>query len=133
VAAFADTNVIVYAFGRDESKVRTAEGILGQQPTISTQVLNEFISVCRIKLGMDRPTRHRLAAELMAGCRVVALDSPIVVKAMDIETRTGLAYWDALIVAASLLSGCDTLYTEDMQHGQTIERLTIVNPFLPAA
>jgi predicted nucleic acid-binding protein len=130
VAAFVDTNIIVYAFGRDEFKVSISEGLLGQQPTISTQVLNEFLSVCRIKLGMDRPTRHRLAIELMSACRIVALDSPIVLKAMDIETRTGLAFWDALIVAASLLSGCDILYSEDMQHGHTIEGLTIINPFL---
>jgi predicted nucleic acid-binding protein len=71
-----------------------------------------------------------LASELISACRVVALDSPIVLKAMDIETRTGLAFWDALIVAASLLSGCDILYSEDMQHDHTIEGLTIVNPFL---
>lgn len=127
---FVDTNVIVYAFGRDEFKVRAAEDILGRQPTISTQVINEFLSVCRVKLGMDRPTRHRLALELMAGCSVVAVDSAIVAKAMELEERTGLAYWDALIVAASLLSGCDTLCSEDMQHGQVIESVTILNPFL---
>jgi predicted nucleic acid-binding protein len=51
VPAFLDTNIIVYAFGRDEFKVSVSEGLLGQQPTISTQVLNEFLSVCRIKLG----------------------------------------------------------------------------------
>jgi predicted nucleic acid-binding protein len=47
------------------------------------------------------------------------------------EARYHLNYWDALIVAAALLAGCDTLYTEDLQHGQVIEgRLTVVNPFL---
>lgn len=72
--AFADTNVVVYAFGKDEEKVAVAEGILKKQPIISVQVINEFLNVCRIKLGMDLPTRHRLAAELIAGCNVVALD-----------------------------------------------------------
>jgi predicted nucleic acid-binding protein len=35
-----------------------------------------------------------------------------------------------MIVAAALLAGCDTLYTEDMHPGLVIEnRLRIVNPF----
>lgn len=49
---------------------------------------------------------------------------------MEIEDQAGISYWDALIVAAALLSGCDTLYSEDFQHGRVFEdRLTVVNPF----
>jgi predicted nucleic acid-binding protein len=60
----------------------------------------------------------------------VALDSRVVAKAMEIESQAGISYWDALIVAAALLSGCDTLYSEDFQHGRVFEeRLTVVNPF----
>ncbi len=51
-------------------------------------------------------------------------------KALELETETGLSYWDALIVAASALSGCDTLYSEDMQHGQLYGPVKVVNPFL---
>jgi predicted nucleic acid-binding protein len=132
VPAFADTNVVVYAFAEDDAKVAIAERILENQPTISIQVLNEFLSVCRVKLGMDVVTRHKLADELIAGCNVVSLDLAVVEKAMQIEAQTQISYWDALIVAAALLSGCDTLYTEDLQDGQVFEgHLTIVNPFLP--
>jgi predicted nucleic acid-binding protein len=131
VPAFADTNVVVYAFAKDDAKVAIAEGILENQPTISVQVLNEFLNVCRIKLGMDVVTRHTLAGELIAGCNVVSLDLAVVEKAMQIEAQTQISYWDALIVAAALLSGCDTLYTEDLQDGQVFEgQLTVVNPFL---
>ena len=131
--AFADTNVVVYAFGKDEEKVAVAEGILKKQPIISVQVINEFLNVCRIKLGMDVPTRHRLAAELMAGCNVIALDPRVVEKAMEVEAQAQISYWDALIVAAALLAGCDTLYTEDLEHGRTFDgRLTVVNPFVAA-
>jgi predicted nucleic acid-binding protein len=130
VPAFADTNVVVYAFAKDDAKVAIAEGILEKQPTISVQVLSEFLNVCRIKLGMDIPTRHKLAAELIAGCNVVTLDARVVEKAMEIEAQAQISYWDALIVAAALLSGCDTLYTEDLESGRTFEgRLTVVNPF----
>ena len=133
VPAFADTNVVVYAFAKDDAKIAVAEGILEKQPTISVQVISEFLNVCRIKLGMDMPTRHKLARELIAGCSVVALEPRVVEKAMEVETQAQISYWDALIVAAALLSGCDTLYTEDLQHGRTFDgQLTVVNPFVAA-
>lgn len=131
--AFADTNVVVYAFAKDEAKIAIAEGILEKQPTISVQVISELLNVCRTKLGMDLPTRHKLAAELIAGCNIVSLDHRVVEKAMEIEAQTQISYWDALIVAAALLSGCDTLYTEDLETDRTFEgQLTVVNPFVAA-
>jgi predicted nucleic acid-binding protein len=130
VPVFADTNVVVYAFGQDAAKVERAEAILAAQPTVSAQVVNEFLSVCRVKLGLDVEVRHRLANELLEGCHVVAIDARVVAKAMAIESQAGIAYWDALIVAAALLAGCDTLYSEDLHHGQVFEeRLTVVDPF----
>jgi predicted nucleic acid-binding protein len=133
VRAFADTNVVVYAFANDDAKIAVAEGILEKQPTISVQVISEFLNVCRVKLGMDVSTRHKLARELMAGCNVVALEPRLVEKAMEVEVQGQISYWDALIVAAALLSGCDTLYTEDLQHGRTFDaQLTVVNPFVAA-
>jgi len=133
VPAFADTNVVIYAFAKDDAKIAIAEGILERQPTISVQVISEFLSVCRVKLGMDVPTRHKLAGELIAGCNVVALDPRVVEKAMEVEAQGQISYWDALIVAAALLSGCDTLYTEDLEHGRRFDgQLTVVNPFVAA-
>ena len=131
--AFADTNVVVYAFAKDEAKIAIAEGILEKQPIISVQVISEFLNVCRTKLGMDVATRHKLAAELIAGCDVVSLDSRVVEKAMEIEAQAQISYWDALIVGAALLSGCDILYTEDLETGRTFEgQLAVVNPFAAA-
>ena len=45
----------------------------------------------------------------------------------------GLAFYDALIVASAIEAGCDTLFSEDMQHGRKIGGLAIVNPFLEGA
>ena len=133
VPVFADTNVVVYAFAKDDAKIIVAEGILEKQPTISVQVISEFLNVCRVKLGMDIAVRHELARELIAGCNVVTLEPRVVEKAMEIEVQAQLSYWDALIVAAALLSGCDTLYTEDLQHGRRFDdQLTVVNPFISA-
>ena len=109
------------------------EGILKSQPTVSVQILSEFLNVCRFKLGLDTASRHKLATELIAGCNVVSLDVVVVEKAMQVEVEAQISYWDALIVAAALLSGCDTRCTEDLQHGRVFEgRLTVVNPFLPS-
>ncbi|PIX97178.1 MAG: VapC toxin family PIN domain ribonuclease [Hydrogenophilales bacterium CG_4_10_14_3_um_filter_63_21] len=131
VPVFVDTNIAVYAFGLDAAKKAKGRDLLARQPTISTQVVNEFLNVCRVKLKLEIATRHALARELIAGCDVVVVDSNVVGKAMTLEAQTGLSYWDCLIVASALLSGCGTLYSEDMQHGQIFEgRLTVLNPFL---
>jgi predicted nucleic acid-binding protein len=50
-------------------------------------------------------------------------------RALDIQTRYQFSFFDALIVAAALVGGCTRLLSEDLQHAQRIEGLTIVNPF----
>jgi predicted nucleic acid-binding protein len=49
---------------------------------------------------------------------------------LDIKTNTGYSYWDSLIIATALQANATKLYTEDLQHGQRIGKLTIINPFL---
>ena len=127
---FADTNIVVYAYGVDPAKIAAAETIVKAAPVISTQVINEFHNVARRKLGLDMATRHRVAADLLQSCRVVAIDQAIVTAAMQVEARYQVSYWYALILAAALAAGCDTVYSEDMQDGQVFEgRLTVRNPF----
>ena len=64
---------------------------------------------------------------------VVALDEATINQAAIVAIRYQLSHWDALIVASALISGCETLYSEDLQHLQVIDdRLTIINPFLAA-
>jgi predicted nucleic acid-binding protein len=54
-----------------------------------------------------------------------------ILEAFRIAERYGFSFYDSLIISAALESGCNTLYSEDMQHGQLIEnRLKIVNPFV---
>ena len=50
-------------------------------------------------------------------------------RGLDIRTRYRLGLYDSLIVAAALEAGCKTLYSEDLQHAQGIEGVTITNPF----
>ena len=52
---------------------------------------------------------------------------------LDLRVRFGFHFYDSLIIAAAQHAGCHTLYSEDLQHGQQIDGLTIVNPFADPA
>ncbi len=128
--AFADTNVIVYAQSDDGEKTAKAIQVLEGDVVISTQVVNETISVLTRKHGFSLADAHQIATQLLLACEVVALDADTIREAIRLAARHQLSHWDSLIVSAALLASCDTLYSEDMQHGQVFdERLTVVNPF----
>lgn len=130
-AIFADTNVVVYAYAKDSQKSQIAEAILVTAPVIGTQVVSEFLNIARTKMGLDLATRHKVAQDLLYSCAVVPLDAQVAAQAMTIEAKYQVSYWDALVVAAALAAGCDTLYTEDLQNGQVFEsRLVVKNPFV---
>ncbi|MDR2153494.1 MAG: PIN domain-containing protein [Burkholderiaceae bacterium] len=132
-ADFLDTNVIIYAWSADAARKSVALDLLAGSPVISTQVLNEAISVCRRKHLMPDAAIGRAIDDLAAWCRVSQIDMDTIKLALNLTNRYQFSYYDALIVASALEAECATLYSEDMQHGQVIdEALKIVNPFLPA-
>jgi len=128
--AFLDTNILLYAIAQDDGRSTVAEALLASGGVISVQVLNEFASVGRRKLGMSWDEIGEALSAIRALCPPVA---PITVEthdaALGIAARLGLNLYDALIVASALQSGCRTLFSEDMQDGQSIDGLTIRNPF----
>ena len=126
---FFDTNVLVYALSADPRSVRAQE-LLADGGAVGVQVLNELVNVLRRKL-------HRSWSEIEAAVDELGtlLDDPVPLT-LDIHRSArwlahdhGFAFYDALIVAAAIDAGCDTLLTEDMQDGRQIMGLTIVNPF----
>ena len=131
VRRFLDTNVVVYLLAEDPLKAEHAEQLLADHPCISTQVVNEFISVCMRKLGLSRASAYESAHALMTHCEVLPVTATTIDHAMQIAERFGFSHWDALIVAAAQMSDCTVLYTEDMQHGQQIGKLRLSNPFMP--
>lgn len=48
---------------------------------------------------------------------------------MKISKETQYSYWDSLIIAMAIDTGCSVLYSEDLNNGQEIEGLKIINPF----
>jgi predicted nucleic acid-binding protein len=130
---FFDTNVVLYLLSADTAKADRAEELLAIGGTVSVQVLNEFVSVAVRKLRMSWPEIRDVLAQVRAVCPVEAMSVETHERAMQVAERYGLSIYDALIIAAALLAGCATLYSEDMQNGQVIEgQLTIRNPFAAA-
>lgn len=128
--SFVDTNVAVYALGRDSDKKARAKQILDDAPIASSQVINEAISVLMGKQRFAREEAYEVADAVMKLVAVAPVTENTVRDAMTVSLRYGLSHWDSLIVAAALATGCDTLYSEDMQDGQVFEgRLTVRNPF----
>ena len=128
--AFFDTNVLVYAI-TDDARGDVARSRLSDGGVISAQVLNEFVRVARKKLRLDWAIIEAALAELRAlvnDVRPVALSTHEF--AVSLAKRDGFDIYDALILAAAIEAGCETLYSEDFQHGRRFGDLTVVNPFL---
>lgn len=127
--AFIDTNVLLYLAADDEAKADRAEDILRAGGIVSVQVLNEFVSVARRKTTLELADIRTILDVVRSFCDVVPLDVETHDLALTICERFGLSIYDSLIVAAAERAGATTLWTEDMQHGQTIAAVTIANPF----
>jgi len=129
VKAFFDTNILVYA-QQDDPRGDRARALVLAGGTISVQVLNELVNVLREKLRREwteiREALHDVQA-VLAPARPLTIETHAA--AVALAEEHGFGFFDALIIAAALEAGCDTLLTEDMQDGRRIGGLTVVDPF----
>ncbi len=130
---FIDTNVVLYLYSEDEpdKKAAAINQVHGpERPWISTQVLSELANVLRRKFKLEYPDIAAAVAEVCAACEVHVVTAETVAFALRLGERYRHSCFDSLILAAALECGCETLASEDMQHGMLIQsRLTIRNPF----
>ena len=128
---FLDTNVLIYAVAKNDPRASKAEALLASGGIVSVQSLNEFASVARRKLGMSWKEVNEFLDLICILCPdpvPISLDTHKA--ALAIAERYGYGIYDALVASAALEAGCRTLYSEDLQDGQIINRqLTIRNPF----
>jgi predicted nucleic acid-binding protein len=130
MSPFFDTNILVYA-QQAGKKAERSRALLSGGGKLSVQVLNEFTAVSRRK-------QNKAWAEIAeAIADALALVDPPLALSLDLHTVARalaeshrLSFYDALIVASAIEAGCDTLYSEDMQHGRPIGGVTIRNPFI---
>jgi predicted nucleic acid-binding protein len=135
VPTFLDTNILLYADDRaDPQKQERAKDVIrkvmrDRSGRISLQVLQEYFSAATRKLGIDAAITRR-KVELYSRLDVVRLQPSDLLAAIDLHRLHQFSIWDALILRAALISGCRMLYTEDLQPGFRLDRLTVVNPLL---
>lgn len=128
--SFLDTNAVLYLMHEDNRKSDRIENLLRQSPTISVQVLNETANVLRRKFSWPYDDIDEFLSMVRMLTTVVPLDEAVHTTGLAVAARYQLSIYDAMIVAAALLSDCEVLYSEDMQDGLRIdEDLRIVNPF----
>ncbi len=131
---FFDTNVLVYAqdldapHKRERSRQLIAEVAATGRGVISTQVLQEYYVTATRKMGVA-PLAAKSVVQSFRMFEVVQLSPDLIEQAIDRSVLSQLSFWDALIVAASAASGCTTIYSEDLNAGQVIGGVKVVNPF----
>lgn len=132
---FFDTNVFVYAVSaaeEDQEKRRIARVLLADEEfALSVQVVQEFINTCsnKVRLGQSREAIAK-TVELLLGYPCLGSSHDLIRHAFALQGRYKISYWDAAILAAAAELGCTTLYTEDLNHGQTYESIQVINPFV---
>ena len=128
--SFFDTNVLVYLASGDASKADRAEAIIARGGSISVQVLNELANVARRKMRMSWDDTHAFLNMFRGLLTVHPITLETHETGLRLAERYGLSIYDSMIAASALDAGCDTLWSEDMQHGMKLdEGLRIANPF----
>ena len=128
-AIFLDSNVIIYAYSDDDRKKDVSIALLKRRPVISLQVINEVMNVAMRKLHLPCRDVRELFALLKRRCEVKTVDCSTVERALTIVETAHYSYFDSLMLASALEHDCRILYSEDLQHGQIIDGLQIINPF----
>lgn len=135
---FIDLNIFIYAFDRkDGKKNKIANSIIKSAITenkgcISYQVIQEFINVSTKKFEVPLciiDCKKYLDNVLSPLCEVFT-NIELYHRALEYMDRWQYSFYDSLIIAAAIQADCKILYTEDLQHEQKIQSLTIINPFV---
>ncbi|HUC95956.1 MAG TPA: PIN domain-containing protein [Candidatus Saccharimonadia bacterium] len=134
---FIDTNILVYAYDKDEKTKNTiAKKILidcweKKSGVISTQIIQEFYVTITAKISkkLSIDEARELIKDLLSWpIEQVTLND--VIDATTLQERYGYSFWDSLIIIIAQKSGAEVLYSEDLQNGQKFGDLIIKNPFV---
>lgn len=134
---FVDINLLVYAYDSSAgTKWELSSDLVSalwkyRTGVISTQVVQELFVILTQKV--QRPIPSEKAKEIIADLLhwpLVVNDADHILRAVDLQITYRFSFWDSLILHAAISSRSDYLLSEDFQHGQVIESVTIWNPFL---
>ena len=131
---FIDTNILVYSMDmhnmekQQECRRRLRSLIENNSGVLSTQVLQEFYVTATKKWGVD-PLAAKEILNSFEHFETIVNTPQIIKDAIDCAVINTLSFWDALIVVAAEHAKCETILTEDLNHGQIIRGAKIENPF----
>lgn len=133
MSVFVDTNVVVYAFDReDANKQRIAIELLegSERLVLSTQVVLEtwWVLTRRLAEALDENQASEII-DWLSELPVVSTDQQLVSQAIATSRRFEIAIWDSLIIEAARAAGCRRVLSEDLQTGQNFDGVTVENPF----
>ncbi len=127
----------MYSFDPDSAPKQVAarqliiDSLRTQRGVISTQLVQESLNVALRKFAQPlfvSESGEYLVTVLSPMCRH-APSTGFYGRALLLQEEVGFSLYDTLIVQAALDTSCSTLFSENLQHGQTIRSLQIVNPF----
>jgi predicted nucleic acid-binding protein len=133
---FVDTNVLVYAHDLDAGEKHSiANGVISDlwesgNGVISTQVLQElYVTLTKKVPSPPNKSKVRRILNNYLAWDLAVNNGETILQASEIEESYNISFWDALIVSAAYSKNAAILLTEDLNDGQLIEGITIVNPF----
>jgi len=135
---FIDSNIFVYSFDQRQPAKKQRSMELIQQALesglgiISTQVIQEFLNVATQKFAVPMAiddAQAYLNLVLNPLCQVYP-DLMLYESCLEIQAETKYTFYDSLIIAAAAQAGCELLYSEDLQDGQQVRNVKIVNPYI---
>ena len=131
---FLDTNILIYLFSTEDIfKQKVAKNLISEDyrnSTVvwSTQIIQEFFNVSTKKLGSD-PLAVKKSIKRLDYFELVTVNFEMILEAIDLKILYKYSFWDSLVIAAALFANCDILFSEDMQHNQSVNGIRIINPF----
>ena len=133
---FIDTNVLVYAHDRTSGiKYQKARSLAqelweGENAVISTQVLQELYAALRRRANFPlSPDEAEQVLRDYFEWEIVVNTRESILRAVALEIRYKISFWDALILQAAETAEAEIVYTEDLSHGQAYGPVTVINPF----
>lgn len=128
---FFDSNISIYLFDNNEQKKEAVIELVVQRPLISSQVIIECLNISIKKLKISKEVCFKNAELLMENCEFCMITIQTLKKSFEVAKRFQYSHLDSLIIATALEANCSILYSEDLQHGQIIDKkLKIINPFI---
>ncbi len=130
---FFDTNIFIYSIDKySKTKQKKARALIKEVAesntiVISTQVLQEFYVAATKKLGAE-PLAVKEIINSFEKFEIITVTLEMIKDAIDISLLNKISFWDALIIVTSEAAKCTVLFTEDLNSGQVIKGVTIINP-----